>query len=412
MIDSMSALLNPTARSLGEMGTALLAAKPRELLALTVTATIALYIVLRPIVTGFKLKRLLLNTYPTAEEGIRSHSMRWSSPRATGLYRLEDELFGSLHARRPLEIPLDLIVSSLILLLPLASWAVVTPRLIVFRLTRGQSLGWHAPPTANFQPIYEALVILGLVFFVLPAIRLAWLLLTWWQRTGRGEIEAAVQGIKFADPLLVGLAQSAGFLGFIGAVFASNTLYGVVGSLSLGIWATRTIRRVQTLTGDPPTRQAARSGIILRAAMTLSWAVVVVALLVWVAELGGLSYLSLHPELAGQSVTVCEPGQRPTTYFGGAPLCTAPSSPVATTKTSLSRELDALIWSLLLAPFVGFYYLIREINRARARFQLPASEASAWHLALSLLYFPVLAAMLQKQARGLFNMRQCREAGV
>jgi len=126
------------------------------------------YVLLRPLMPAFRLKRMLFNLAPELQGRHRSAVARWSVSQSTGLYERERSVFAQLGTRPPTEFPLDLAVSSLALVLPLvlcALWvrdAIGTPEL---------------PPelrTGDFGRMACALVAV--------LVRLGWLWRTWRRR--------------------------------------------------------------------------------------------------------------------------------------------------------------------------------------------------------------------------------------
>lgn len=137
----------------------------RDLLLVLVGLVLALYAILRPITSGFRLKRMLFNLHPDFDHSRRRVPARWHASRSTGIYRLEsavvDELGGPPHR----EVPLDLIVSA-VGLIPLL-WVIG----VVLEI------GASTPGLGLLALEYAAL------FIALVAVRAHWLLTTWRQRS-------------------------------------------------------------------------------------------------------------------------------------------------------------------------------------------------------------------------------------
>jgi hypothetical protein len=147
-----------TANSAGTAVDTLFKASPAALASGALLLSASLYLILRPVASAFRLKRLLLNLYPQADSMRSSTSASWSVSRSNGVYSLEQETFATLGARAPGEPPLDLLVS---LPIPIIGVAL--------------SVGVLVPS-----------VVLGLLIFGAPsAIRLAWLGAAWRARNGR-----------------------------------------------------------------------------------------------------------------------------------------------------------------------------------------------------------------------------------
>lgn len=100
-----------TSGSLGLVAAALFKATPAVLGATAGLVSLSLYVILWPVASALRLKRLLLNLHPHADSKLRSIPASWSMTRSTGVYDLERESFATLGARVPSEPPLDLLVS-------------------------------------------------------------------------------------------------------------------------------------------------------------------------------------------------------------------------------------------------------------------------------------------------------------
>lgn len=74
----------------------------------------ALYLELRPLLPGYRLKRAIFNLYPHVGE-VTSTPARWSVQRASGLYDVERAVMRDLKARPPRELPFDLVVPALLM---------------------------------------------------------------------------------------------------------------------------------------------------------------------------------------------------------------------------------------------------------------------------------------------------------
>jgi hypothetical protein len=85
----------------------------RDLLLVLVGLVLALYAILRPITSGFRLKRMLFNLHPDFDHYRRRVPVRWHASRSTGIYRLESALLRELGGPPHREIPVDLIVSAI-----------------------------------------------------------------------------------------------------------------------------------------------------------------------------------------------------------------------------------------------------------------------------------------------------------
>ena len=177
LLSNMLGALQPTAGSAGGVLDALSKASPAVLAAAAGLVSVSLYVIVWPVASAFRLKRLLLNLYPHAGSKLSSTPASWSMSRATGVYDLERETFAMLGARVPREPPLDLAES-----LPVPScWVVLWVGLIA-------ALAISAAPSVGLVGV---LILVGFVLlFILPvilpaAIRLAWLAAAWRARNGR-----------------------------------------------------------------------------------------------------------------------------------------------------------------------------------------------------------------------------------
>jgi hypothetical protein len=129
---------------------------------------LSLYVVLRPFVPAFRLKRMMFNLAPEPEGRRRSATARWSVQQTTGIYERERALFKELGGRAPREFPFDLVVPALAMLAPLVL-GVLFVRLGYVDLVvedRPADLG------------------VGVWVFVVALLRLGWLYQTWRRRQG------------------------------------------------------------------------------------------------------------------------------------------------------------------------------------------------------------------------------------
>jgi hypothetical protein len=172
LLDNTVGALQPTSGSAAVVLDALFKASPAVLAAAAGLVSLSLYVILWPVASAFRLKRLLLNLHPRAASKLSSTPASWSMSRATGVYELERETFAVLRARVPREPPLDLVVS-----LPVPScWIALWISFIA-----AFAISTPSPGLAG------VLILVGAVLpFVLPApIRLAWLAAAWRARNGR-----------------------------------------------------------------------------------------------------------------------------------------------------------------------------------------------------------------------------------
>ena len=118
--EGVTKLFNSTFSAVGlstsSVSTALdnvLDASPAELGAFALLLGASAFVVTRPLVSGFRLKRMLLNLYPQAEQSLDEVPASWSVSRSVGVYDLERDAFRALGGRAPREVPLDLLVALL-----------------------------------------------------------------------------------------------------------------------------------------------------------------------------------------------------------------------------------------------------------------------------------------------------------
>jgi hypothetical protein len=173
LFESTLGALTPSSTSFGSAVDGLFHASPGELAGASALLGMAAYLILRPAMSAFRLKRLLFNLYPHAEQ-LRSYTAAsWSVSRASGVYELERQAFAALAHRAPKEFPLDLILP---LPGPVASVYVLVAGAIALTVPE-QGVGLAAK--------LVALGIIVLVFGAPPALRIAWLAAAWRARRGR-----------------------------------------------------------------------------------------------------------------------------------------------------------------------------------------------------------------------------------
>jgi hypothetical protein len=149
---------------------ALVKGRPGQTAELIFLLALAAYLVLRPFVPAFRLKRMLLNLSADRRTPGPSATSRWSVPQATGIYEQEHQVFAELGVRRPREVPFDLLVPALAMLVPLAlaisgfHEAISSSRAAADRWLSG----W-----------------LATVFLIIAVVRLGWLYRMWRRRRGR-----------------------------------------------------------------------------------------------------------------------------------------------------------------------------------------------------------------------------------
>jgi hypothetical protein len=143
---------------------------PGQTAAVLFVLALAAYLVLRPFMPAFRLKRMLLNLSADRPRPWPSATSRWSVSQATGIYEQERQVFAGLGVRRPREVPFDLLVPALAMLVPLAysipsiSWAIT---------------GSSAATDRWIIGVDSTLVL------VIAVVRLGWLYRIWRRRLGR-----------------------------------------------------------------------------------------------------------------------------------------------------------------------------------------------------------------------------------
>jgi hypothetical protein len=130
---------------------------------------LAAYLVLRPFVPAFRLKRMLLNLSADRREPRPSATSRWSVSQATGIYEQERQVFTELGVRRPREVPFDLLVPALAMLVPLTI----------------AGSGFNEAITGPTAADRWLSAMMGTLFLTIAVVRLGWLSRTWRRRRGR-----------------------------------------------------------------------------------------------------------------------------------------------------------------------------------------------------------------------------------
>jgi hypothetical protein len=119
-VEKVGAALTANVPSLNEALNAVLNGGLLHLAVVTLGVTLSAYVVLRPLVPAFRLKRMMFNLAPEPQGPHRSAVARWSVSQAMGLYECERRVLAELGAHPPREFPLDLAVSTLAVAFPLA----------------------------------------------------------------------------------------------------------------------------------------------------------------------------------------------------------------------------------------------------------------------------------------------------
>jgi hypothetical protein len=130
---------------------------------------LAAYLVLRPFVPAFRLKANAAQPVCPSPPAIPATS-RWSVSQATGVYERERQVFTELGVRPPREVPFDLLVPAVAMLVPLA--------MAVSGLTEAIT-GSSAAADRWLSGV------LATLFLIIVVVRLGWLYRMWRRRLGR-----------------------------------------------------------------------------------------------------------------------------------------------------------------------------------------------------------------------------------
>jgi hypothetical protein len=172
LISTASSSLSISGGSVDDLLDSLLKAGLEESLIAIMGLSLALYLVLRPLVPVFRLKRILFNTYPEIDRYLKVTTARWHTSHAVGIYDLEAKLLEGLGTKTPPELPFDFTVSILGLIVPM--WLVF----MMFRL-------------GLTDPAEDSWVWFVFVFALAPPIflRLGWLVRAWRRRRSRLSVQ-------------------------------------------------------------------------------------------------------------------------------------------------------------------------------------------------------------------------------
>ena len=192
----------PTTGSLMNLFAQFAKASPGELITLASTMAIAGYLVLRPLASAFRIKRIILNLAAAGEVDLNRTTTTWNVARSVGLYQAEREVLAGLGARAPREFDVDLWIN--VIAAGVLLWG-LWPRHIIERGVNGPS--WVA----------------GVVVAVTFAIaRIAWLVRTGVLRRRRPRPVDPAAGFRLPASNEVVEARSVletASLGFVSALF-------------------------------------------------------------------------------------------------------------------------------------------------------------------------------------------------
>jgi hypothetical protein len=185
----------------------------RDLLLVLVGLVLALYAILRPVTSGFRLKRMLFNLHPDFDRYRTRVPARWHASRSTGVYRLESALFDELGGPPHREVPVDLIVSA-IGLIPLL-WVIG----VILEIAVS------APDLSLIALQYVVL------FTALVAVRARWLLTAWRLRSSLTDAAAAPGWVRLRGSTAVAEARSPSTSGLLALLVVSFSLAPQLGAI-------------------------------------------------------------------------------------------------------------------------------------------------------------------------------------
>jgi hypothetical protein len=167
-IDQLGQGFSTDAGSLDKAINAVVAGGPGQTATVLYLLALAAYLVLRPFVPAFRLKRMLLNLSADRRTPGPSATSRWNVSQATGIYEQERQVFTELGVRRPREVPFDLLVPALAMLVPLAIAV----------------SGFNEAITGSTAADRWLSAVMGTLFLIIVVVRLGWLSRMWRLRRG------------------------------------------------------------------------------------------------------------------------------------------------------------------------------------------------------------------------------------
>jgi hypothetical protein len=175
-VNDVAKLANPSMSSVTDAVNDVLSGRPGPFVMVTVLVLLVGFLVLRPVVPAFRLKRMLFNLAAEGGGFRPSAVARWSDSLATGVYECERRLFAALGARPPKEFPFDLALSVVALVVPAAYGVSALVMAVSVRADIATILG-------DLLPAMRAMwLITGLYTVGVVLLRLAWLRRTWRRR--------------------------------------------------------------------------------------------------------------------------------------------------------------------------------------------------------------------------------------
>jgi hypothetical protein len=175
-VNDIAKLANPSMSSVTDAVNDVLSGRLGPFVMVTVVVLLVGFVVLRPVVPAFRLKRMLFNLAAEAGGSRPSAVARWSDSQATGVYECEHRVFAALGARPPKEFPFDLALSVVALVVPAAYGVSALVMAVSVPADIATILG-------DLLPAIRAVwLITGLFTVGVVLLRLAWLRRTWRRR--------------------------------------------------------------------------------------------------------------------------------------------------------------------------------------------------------------------------------------
>ena len=361
-LEALTTVVTAEFPSVNRAVTVLLNAGLEQMALLALGLALSLYVVLRPCVPAFRLKRMLFSLAPGPDGQQRSAVASWSVSHATGIYERERRLFEDLGGRPPREFPFDLVVPGLAMLAPLAWGGVLF------------GLGVTEP-----EPGGRSLRLLAATTLLIPALlRLGWLYRTWRRRqsghTGPympfevrirgGNAVARVErpiGVRLLVFLLLllfawgGEAADPEMKATVVGAFGAAIGFALAVSLLVSVpWWFRVSRELRDLDRSYGTPEPGRRRVMVRLGMILGW-LAAIPVFAWIDD-----------------------------------------------RLPLDVPLLTLGWLILLPASIAVLRTGRRIRRAQSRVGQRQSPRSLWMLPPGLLLHPLLFAYLQHRLNKLW----------
>lgn len=326
--------INPSGTSVNEAVNAVLGGGIWDDGALTLGVMVSGYVVLRPLMPAFRLKRMLFNLAPEPERRHRSAVARWSVSQSTGLYDRERRVFAELDSRPPAEFPLDLAVSTVATVVPLTLCGILV-RLAI------------ASPELRSQAYTSAAWVLVAVL-----VRLAWLWRTWRRRElGRSGPFTPYEVRIRAGRAIAKVEYPVGVRQLLFLLFFVSFAFNIYAANRWGRWP-NAISVPRVLVGSTIL------ALVLFVLFSLPW------------------WYRINREL--RDLERSYDSRSPGWSFGFLFM-----TPVG--------------WCLVLPPCIAVFKTGKLIQRAQARAGLPVTMRSPWILAPGVFFAPLLFSYLQRE---------------